>query len=139
MRSKCGYDGVQPYWDWTKGNTSRLEHCILVLTEHQMPRTFTTRRSGPTPNMTALVLGEIQITTTESTAVLLRTWWLPTLFHITSAGNSPFTPGGLPTPAVLTPAPPTPALLLPAPTVQRLWILQSRSTRRSRLKWSITP
>lgn len=20
LRSKCGYDGVQPYWDWTKGN-----------------------------------------------------------------------------------------------------------------------
>ena len=20
LRSKCGYTGVQPYWDWTQGN-----------------------------------------------------------------------------------------------------------------------
>ena len=26
LRSECGYNGVQPYWDWTKGNASRKEH-----------------------------------------------------------------------------------------------------------------
>ena len=27
LRSKCGYNGVQPYWDWTKGNAL----CLRVL------------------------------------------------------------------------------------------------------------
>lgn len=25
LRSKCGYTGVHPYWDWTKGNASGLD------------------------------------------------------------------------------------------------------------------
>ena len=29
MRSKCGYDGVHPYWDWTQGNASQPE--VLAL------------------------------------------------------------------------------------------------------------
>ena len=28
LRSKCGYDGVQPYWDWTQGNVSR-KVCLI--------------------------------------------------------------------------------------------------------------
>ena len=28
LRSKCGYSGVHPYWDWTKGNAlgQNIEH-----------------------------------------------------------------------------------------------------------------
>lgn len=31
LRSKCGYHGVQPYWDWTKGNSSHNKYWILTL------------------------------------------------------------------------------------------------------------
>lgn len=26
LRSKCGYDGVHPYWDWTKGDNTSHQH-----------------------------------------------------------------------------------------------------------------
>ena len=32
LRSKCGYDGVHPYWDWTQGNASHQEFWVSVLT-----------------------------------------------------------------------------------------------------------
>ena len=34
LRTRCRYNGVHPYWDWTQGNALNEEYWILVLTQN---------------------------------------------------------------------------------------------------------
>ena len=102
MRSKCGYDGVQPYWDWTKGNISCQDDWMSALTKkNQIRRTFTTRRSFPTLIMTVLGPGVTPMMTSRFAPVASRISRLPTPPHTEFAGILPFTfhQGSQPPPA----------------------------------------
>lgn len=64
LKSKCGFNGVSPYWNWSIGP---LLSSSLILSAHhsQMHLTFTNRRSGRTqiPKVDSAA-GEIQTLTT---------------------------------------------------------------------------